>query len=110
MKQAAGFLLAGAMMGAAVALLYAPQAGARTQRDIKKAARNAVNRLDDLQGDIRGQVTDWVDDMTEIIKDGVDCGRKLSTEGYERVLQGFDSAKKCVEDGRTRIEQLIKTA
>jgi gas vesicle protein len=109
-KQAAGFLFAGAMVGAAVALLYAPQSGVRTQRDIKKAARNAVNRLDDLQGDIRGQVADWVDNMTEIIEDGVDCGRKLSTEGYEQVLQGFDNAKKCVEDGRNRIEQLIKTA
>ena len=110
MKQASGFLLTGAMVGAAVALLYAPQSGARTTKDIKKFARKTVDRLDDLQGDIRDKVTDWVDDMTEVVKDGVVRGKKLGAEGYEQVLQGFDNAKKCVEDGKSRFEQLIKAA
>ena len=108
-KQAAGFLFAGAFVGAAIALLYAPKSGVQTTKDIKKFARKTVDRLDDLQGEIRDQVADWVDDMTEIVKDGVDRGKKLGADGYEQVLQGFDNAKKCVEDGRTRIEQLIKT-
>jgi gas vesicle protein len=109
MKQAAGFFFAGAMVGAAIALLYAPQSGVRTRKDAKKFAGKTVDRLDDLQGDIRDQVADLVDGMTEVVKDGVDRGKKLSAEGYERVLQGFDNAKKCVEDGRSRLEQMIKT-
>ena len=109
-KQAAGFLFAGAIVGAAVALLYAPQSGVRTQKDIKKFARTTVDRLDDLQTDIRDKVTDWVDDMTEVVKDGVDRGKKLGADGYEHILQGFDNARKCVEDGKSRFEQLIKTA
>jgi hypothetical protein len=48
--------------------------------------------------------------MAEVVKDAVDRGKKLGAEGYDHVLQGFDNAKKCVEDGRTRFEQLIKTA
>jgi len=110
MKQAAGCLVAGAMVGAAIALLYAPQSGVRTTRDIKRLARKTVNRLDDLQVNIRDQVTDWVDDMTEVVKKGVDSGKKLGTEGYDQVLQGFDNVKECLENGRVRLEQLIKTA
>jgi len=110
MKQAAGFLFAGAIVGSAIALLYAPQSGARTTKNIKKLARKTVDRLDDLQGDIRDQVSNWVNDMAEVVKDAVDQGKKLGAEGYENVLQGFDNAKKCVEDGRSRLEQLIKTA
>ena len=53
--------------------------GARTTKDIKQFARKTVDRLDDLEADIRDQVADWVDDMTEIVKDGVDRGQKLST-------------------------------
>jgi gas vesicle protein len=106
MKQAVGFLFAGAMVGAAIALLYAPQSGVRTKKDIKKFARKTVDRLDDLQEDIRDKVADWVDEMTQVVTDGVDRGKKLGAEGYEQVLQGFDNAKKCVEDGRSRIEQL----
>jgi len=110
MKQAAGLLFAGAIVGSAIALLYAPQSGARTTKNIKRLARKTVDRLDDFQGDIRDQVSNWVNDMAEVVKDAVDQGKKLGAEGYENVLQGFDNAKKCVEDGRSRLEQLIKTA
>jgi len=109
-KQAAGFLFTGAIVGAAVALLYAPQSGAQTAKDLKKFSRKTVTRLDDLQGNIRDQVTDWVENITELVKDGVNSGKKLGAEGYEQVLQGFDNAKKCVEDGKSRIEHLIRTA
>ena len=78
--------------------------------NIKKFARKTVNRLDDLQIDIRDKVADWVDDMTEVVADGVHRGKKLGADGYEHVLQGFDNARKCVEEGRSRFEQLIKTA
>jgi gas vesicle protein len=110
MKQAAGFFVVGAVAGAAIALLYAPQSGDRTKKDIKKFARKTVDRLDDLQTDIRDKVADWVDDMSEVVKDGVDRGKRLGAEGYQQVLQGFDNAKKCVEDGRSRFEELIKSA
>ena len=46
----------------------------------------------------------------EVVKDGIDHGNKVSAEGYEQVLQGFDNAKKCVEDGNSQIEKWIKTA
>ena len=110
MKHAAGFLLAGAMVGAAVALVYAPQSGARTTRGIRRFSRKNVARLDDLQGNIHDQVTEWVEHVTDLVKDGIDSGKKLGADGYEQVLQGFDNAKKCVEDGKMRIEHIIKTA
>jgi gas vesicle protein len=107
-KEAAGFLIAGAALGAGIALLYAPQSGARTQKDIRRFARKTVNRLDDLQLDIRDQVTDWVDNVTEALKDGVDRGKKIGAEGYAQVLQSFDAAKKSVDDGKNRLEHLMK--
>ena len=109
-KHAAGFLVAGAMVGAAVALLYAPQSGARTQRDLKKFVRNTGDRLDDLQADIRDQVTDWVENVTDVIQNGMDQGKKLSSQGYEKVLKGFDGAIQCVDDGKSRVERLIKSS
>jgi len=109
-KHAAGFLMAGAMVGAAVALLYAPQSGARTQRNLKKFARNTGDRLNDLQEDIRDQVTDWVENVSDVVQGGIDQGRKLSSEGYEKVLKGFDSAIRSVDEGKSRVERLIKNA
>ena len=109
-KQAAMFLLAGAAAGAAIALLKAPQSGVRTRRDIRRFAKKTVSRLDDFQSDIRDQVGDWVEDVSDVIKDSVERGKKAGAESYDLVLQGFDNVKQYVEDGRSRIEQLIKTA
>jgi len=110
MKQAAGCVLAGAMVGAAVALLYAPQSGVRTRKDIKRFAGKTVDRLDDLQVAMRDQAAEWVDDVSEVVKDGVQRGKKLGSDGFEKVLQGFDNAKQYVEEGKIRIEHLIKNS
>ena len=109
MKQASVLLLAGAVVGATITLLYAHQSGARTRKDINRFARKTVNRFDDLQGDVRDHVTDWVDHITEIVRDKADRGKKLSAAGCEHVLQGFDNVKTCVENGRNQIERLITT-
>src|SRR5439155_2784257 len=109
-KQLVGFLVTGALVGAAVALLYAPKTGAQARRDIRKFSKKTVNRLDDLQDDIRNQVTDWVDDISSSVKEGLTAGKKFSAEGYEQVMEVFDSAKKVVEDGKTRLQRMIKTA
>ena len=109
-KEAAGCLLAGAMVGAAVALLYAPQSGVRTRRDIRKLGENTGDRLDQLQEGIRNQAAQWVVDLSEVVSDGLARGKELGSESYQRILQGFDSAKQCVEDGKSRIEHLVQTS
>lgn len=109
-KQAAGYLLAGVMVGAAVALLCAPQSGARTRRDIRKLGDDTVDRLDQIQEGIRGQAAVWVAEISEVVSDGLARGKELGSESYERILQGFDDAKQCVEDGRNRVELFIQTS
>lgn len=55
-------LLLGAVIGAGVALLTAPQTGQRTRRRLKKAAgeirHTATDRLEDLADDVKGRVDD----------------------------------------------------
>jgi gas vesicle protein len=103
-KKATGFLLVGAALGAGVALLYAPQSGSQTKKDIRRLARKTVDGLDDLQTNIRDQVTDWVEDVTASIKGR---GKKVGAEAYAQVLQSFDSVKETVDEGKARVEHLI---
>lgn len=87
-KQVAGLLICGAAAGAAVALLYAPKAGAQTRKDIRRFSKKTANQLDNLQEDLRDQFT----------------------EGYEQVLEVFDNVKDFCEDGRNRLKKMIQTA
>ena len=58
-------LLLGAVIGAGVALLTAPQLGHRTCRRIKKTALtirdSATDRWDDLADEVKGKVDDAID-------------------------------------------------
>jgi gas vesicle protein len=81
-------LLTGAAIGAAVALLYAPQNGAQTRKSLRKFSRRAADQLEDLQDDVRTQINDR----------------------YEQVLEVFDNVKEYVEDGKSRLKKMIQTA
>ena len=57
-------LVLGAIIGAGVAMLTAPQSGRRTRRRIRKAAvgvrENATDQWDELADDMKGKVEDAI--------------------------------------------------
>ncbi|MDX1495613.1 MAG: YtxH domain-containing protein [Longimicrobiales bacterium] len=57
-------LILGAIIGAGVAMLTAPQPGRKTRKRIKKSAKRlrgtATDRLDDLAGEIKDKVDEAV--------------------------------------------------
>ena len=83
-----GFLLTGAGVGAAVALLYAPKSGVETRKQIRRFSKKAVHQLDDLQNDFRQKIGD----------------------GYQQVMEVFDNVKEYVEEGRSKLQNMIHTA
>ena len=86
--QVVGFFLTGAAVGMAVALLYAPKSGVETRKQIRKFSKKAVHQLDDLQHDLREQVSD----------------------GYQQVMEVFDNAKEYVQEGTNKLQKMIRTA
>lgn len=87
-KHMLGFFATGAAVGAAVALIYAPKTGAQTRKDIRKFSKRTIDQIDDLQEDICDQVN----------------------ERYEQVVEVFENVKEYVEDGKTRLQKLMRTA
>lgn len=83
--QVAGFFITGAAVGAAVALVLAPKTGAQTRRDIRRFSKKAIDQIDDLQCDVRSQITD----------------------GVEQVRNAYENVKEYVEDGRTRLQKIM---
>ncbi|PYR66690.1 MAG: hypothetical protein DMG17_02510 [Acidobacteria bacterium] len=86
--QVVGFFLTGAAVGTAVALLYAPKSGVETRKQIRRFSKKAVHQLDDLQNDLREQISD----------------------GYQQVMEVFGDAKEYVQEGRNKLQKMIRTA
>lgn len=76
------WFVAGAAIGATIALLYAPQSGKETRRVIRKKTREGRETL------------------AEASRDLVDKGRDL----YEKGLRVADEAAEMIERGRRLIE------
>jgi gas vesicle protein len=84
--QLAGFLIAGAALGAFVTLIFAPKSGVQTRRDIRKFSKRTANQLDELQQDVREQVSGGIEGVKEVI----------------------DNVKDYVKDSKSGLQKLIK--
>ena len=60
--------IAGAAMGAVAALLFAPKAGVQVRKDIRRFSKKTMNQLDDLQCDIRDQITEGYAQVRRMIR------------------------------------------
>lgn len=77
-----GFAL-GAIVGAAVALLYAPASGEETRRRLVRRARETQDRAEDMAR----QGREFVDRQRDNLSDAVERGREIFEEGREAYRQ-----------------------
>lgn len=99
-------LVAGAGIGAAVALLFAPASGQQTRRRLRKAADQTLDRVEEMREDLRACMSDWVEETSETIAAGIASGKETVKDGGERVLRTLN---KCMEDGRERVEKFVRS-
>jgi len=97
-----GLFAAGAGIGAAAALLYAPRAGKHTRARIRNTTNRAVNRLEEVRDDVRSHMSEWVDEASEAIASNIACGKESSA----RVL---DEVRDRLQEGRERVEQYVRS-
>jgi len=76
----AGAFLLGGLIGASVALLYAPKSGRETREDISKTARRIKNKSVDLAE----EMIEGVNDLTNNVKNNIN--REKSRISLVRLL------------------------
>jgi len=73
-RNTATALIAGALLGAGIALLFAPQSGRRTRRDIRRFAKRVGNKAEAARFELQRSIDNIIRDVEEKLREGLASG------------------------------------
>ena len=86
--QTVGTLLIGGAVGAGIALLFAPQSGMRTRRDLRHLGEKALNKSAAIGMDVRHSFDHLIDGVSDKFQDGMHWTRQAGREMQGAVGSG----------------------
>ncbi len=100
-------VLAGAVLGAGVALLVAPQSGRETRKDIVRQAKKARRKVEGAAGDFADSVSGMVDTIELKSEALIEQGKDLAKDSKEAVLEAVEEGQKRLGRQRDRLAGLL---
>lgn len=106
-KVGALMLIAGGVIGAGVALLFAPQSGKATRKDISRYARKARRRAEDIVDDFSDTVSKMVETVGEKSADILDRGSDIAQDARKEILKTIEHGQEKLEKQRARLARFF---
>jgi gas vesicle protein len=98
-------LVAGGVIGAGMALLFAPQSGERTRRHLARYSRKARNQTEEMVKEAAESVTEVIEDLGDKTADLVDRGGEVAENWRRHLLESIDRGQKNLEKQRQKLTQ-----
>lgn len=104
---AAGLLvIAGGIIGAGLALLYAPQSGNRTRKDILRYSKKARNKADEVVDDLAANVSNLVEAIGEKTEDLIETGKDAAGSARKDLIRLIEEGASKLEKFRTILRRM----
>lgn len=100
------FLL-GALIGAGVALLFAPRSGRETRADIGRRARAAQGRVRDVAEGVTEQVVGTFEGAKSRIEEQLESARTAIVTKKEQVTRAMEAGREAAYQARTDLERRL---
>ena len=100
------FLL-GALIGAGVALLFAPRSGRDTRADIGRRARAAQGRVRDVAEGVTDQVVGTFEGAKSRIEEQLESARTAIVAKKEQVTRAMEAGREAAYQARTDLERRL---
>ena len=102
-----GDFLLGALIGAGVALLFAPRSGRETRADISRRARAAQDRVRDVATGVTDQVVDTFETARSRIEEQLESARDAIVNKKEQVSRAMEAGREAAQQARTDLERRL---
>ena len=110
----AGTFLLGALVGAGLALLFAPKSGEETQEELKLRARKLKSAAEERVREAQKQLEERLDAAREgvhakvdDVRDAVEAGRKAAVEAREDLERKLERSKAAYRAGMDAAKQAV---
>ena len=103
----AGAFLLGGLVGAFVALLYAPKTGKETRREISKVAKSVKKNTTEFVEDTVDTINDFVDDMKDRATYVIDKGADLTDSAKKEIIHSIEYGQRVIEKQRDRLVKAL---
>lgn len=103
---AALLIVAGGIIGAGVALLFAPQSGERTRRDLNRCAKRVKTRADETAEDISVSITNLVESLGDKTDDLVEKGKDMAGSARKDLIRLIEEGASKLEKFRTKLSRM----
>jgi gas vesicle protein len=87
------FFLAGASVGAVIALLYAPQSGKKTREYISDKAEEGAGYLKDKGKELRESAEEYVEKGKDLVSQQLERGKDLVAKQKEQLSAALEAVK-----------------
>ena len=96
--------LAGGLIGAGLALLYAPESGDKTRQKVKEGTDKALQIAKELQEKWLERLDGIVQDVKTKSSQLIEDGKTLAEDKKRELLAAVEAGKKALEEERKKIE------
>lgn len=95
---AAVLMVAGAVIGAGLALLFAPQAGNKTRKDLVRYAKKSRHRADEAVEELASNVNSMLETIGDKTEELVEKGKDVAGTARKDLIR-------LIEEGASRLEK-----
>jgi gas vesicle protein len=103
---AALLIFAGGVIGAGLALLFAPQSGSRTRKDILRYSKKARHRADEVVEDLAENVSTLVETIGEKTDDLLEKGKDVAGSARKDLIRLIEEGASKLEKFRTILKRV----
>lgn len=102
--------VAGGMIGAGIALLYAPQSGERTRLEVRERAERTIIKAQKLEDDIKETIGQLIEDIRLKVNQLMEEGRCLAEGKRKEILAAIETGKRALEEERKNLNTRLENA
>jgi gas vesicle protein len=103
-RNTAAALLAGALLGAGIALLFAPQSGRKTRHDIRRFAKKVGSKAEAARLELQRSIDNIIADVEKKLREGMAGGMEWTDGKIADLRRALDAAEKSITEAMEKIQ------